>query len=182
MINKSEKKTDKTELDIDIIAVIQFLWSKRKLFLKSSGIAVIIGLVIAFSIPKEYTTTVKLMPETNNTASKMGNLGGLAAMAGIDINSGNSQDAISPEVYPDIVHSTPFLLELFPQEVTNKKKTLKIFPPRIPIVTTNRINTKVSAGMSGTVMDSRPSASAAMFATMVSYAADPTTLKRSHGK
>ena len=84
MINKSEKKTDKTELDIDIIAVIQFLWSKRKLFLKSSGIAVIIGLVIAFSIPKEYTTTVKLMPETNNTASKMGNLGGLAAMAGID--------------------------------------------------------------------------------------------------
>ena len=53
MINKSEKKTDKTELDIDIIAVIQFLWSKRKLFLKSSGIAVIIGLVIAFSIPKE---------------------------------------------------------------------------------------------------------------------------------
>ena len=72
MINKSEKKTDKTELDIDIIAVIQFLWSKRKLFLKSSGIAVIIGLVIAFSIPKEYTTTVKLMPETNNTASKMG--------------------------------------------------------------------------------------------------------------
>ena len=126
MINKSEKKTDKTELDIDIIAVIQFLWSKRKLFLKSSGIAVIIGLVIAFSIPKEYTTTVKLMPETNNTASKMGNLGGLAAMAGIDINSGNSQDAISPEVYPDIVHSTPFLLELFPQEVTNKKKTLKM--------------------------------------------------------
>ena len=52
MINKSEKKTDKIELDIDIIAVIQFLWSKRKLFLKSSGIALIIGLVIAFSIPK----------------------------------------------------------------------------------------------------------------------------------
>ena len=36
--------------------------------------------------------------------------------------------------------------------------------------------------MSGTVMDSRPSASAAIFATMVSYAAEPTTLKRSHGK
>lgn len=49
-------------------------------------------------------------------------------------------------------------------------------------VTTAKINTKVSAGMSGTVMDSRPSASAAIFATMVSYAAEPTTLKRSHGK
>ena len=54
----------------------------------------------------------------------MGNLGGLAAMAGIDLNSGNSQDAISPDLYPDVVHSTPFLLELFPEEVINKKKTL----------------------------------------------------------
>ena len=45
-------------------------------------------------------------------------------MAGIDLNSGNSQDAISPDLYPDVVHSTPFLLELFPEEVINKKKTL----------------------------------------------------------
>lgn len=125
-MNKNENNTNKTEQDIDVIAVILQLWSKRALFLKSSGIALLIGLVIAFSIPKEYTTTVKLIPETINAANKMGNLGGLAAMAGIDINSANGQDAISPEVYPDIVHSTPYLLELLPQEITNKKKTLTI--------------------------------------------------------
>ncbi len=33
-------------------------------------------------------------------------------------------DAISPELYPDVVQSTPFLLELFPIEVETKNWTL----------------------------------------------------------
>lgn len=123
-MNITDNKTPEDERDIDFIALTKYLWSKRKLFLKCCGIAIVAGLIVAFSIPKEYTTTVKLMPETNNISNKMGNLGGLAAMAGIDLNSGNSQDAISPDLYPDVVHSTPFLLELFPEEVINKKKTL----------------------------------------------------------
>lgn len=80
------------------------------------------GLIIAFSIPKEFTTTVKLAPETTDATSKMSNLGGLAAMAGIDLGSASGQDALSPNLYPDIVHSTPFLLELFPEKVTDKEK------------------------------------------------------------
>ncbi len=126
MMDTTENKQSGAEQDIDIIAIARYLWSKRKLLIKSSIIAILAGLIIAFSIPKEYTTTIKLMPETNNPANKMGNLGGLAAIAGIDLNSTTSPDAISPELYPDVVHSTPFLLELFPEQVTNKKKTLSV--------------------------------------------------------
>ena len=43
-------------------------------------------------------------------------------MAGIDLGSASGQDALSPNLYPDIVHSTPFLLELFPEKVTDKEK------------------------------------------------------------
>ena len=125
-MDTTKDKLPETEKDIDIIAIARYLWSKRKLLLKSSAIAVLVALIVAFSIPKEYTTTVKLMPETNNPANKMGNLGGLAAIAGVDLGSGTSQDAISPELYPDVVHSTPFLLELFPGQVTNKKKTISV--------------------------------------------------------
>lgn len=125
-MDTTKDKLPETEKDIDIIAIARYLWSKRKLLLKSSAIAVLVALIVAFSIPKEYTTTVKLMPETNNPANKMGNLGGLAAIAGVDVGSGTSQDAISPELYPDVVHSTPFLLELFPGQVTNKKKTISV--------------------------------------------------------
>lgn len=118
-----EKKPSEAEREIDFVAIARYLWRKRKLLLKSAAIAILAGLVIAFSIPKEYTTTVKLMPETNNAVNKMGNLGGLAAIAGIDLSNTASQDAISPELYPDVVHSIPFLTELFAQQVSNKKKT-----------------------------------------------------------
>ena len=49
---------------------------------------------------------------------------GMAAMAGINLNAAAGADAISPDLYPDVVQSTPFLLELFPVEVTDKEKEL----------------------------------------------------------
>ena len=45
-------------------------------------------------------------------------------MAGINLNAAAGADAISPDLYPDVVQSTPFLLELFPVEVTDKEKEL----------------------------------------------------------
>ncbi|MEG2067645.1 MAG: Wzz/FepE/Etk N-terminal domain-containing protein [Tannerellaceae bacterium] len=109
------------EQEIDLIELAQKLWGKRKFLLKLGGIAIVVGLVVAFSIPKEYTTTVKLAPEMESASKKMGNLGGLAAMAGIDLNSSAGADAISPDLYPDVVQSTPFLLELFPISVVEKE-------------------------------------------------------------
>lgn len=123
-IKTSEQKAAGEEQEIDLIELAQYLWKERKLLIKACGIAIIVGLVVAFSIPKEYTTTVKLAPETEDASKKMSSLGGLAAMAGINLNSSMGSDAISPDLYPDVVQSTPFLLELFPVEVTNKKGTL----------------------------------------------------------
>lgn len=49
-------------------------------------------MIVAFSsIPKEYTTTVKLAPETQDAAKKS-SLGGLAAMAGINLNAAAGAD------------------------------------------------------------------------------------------
>lgn len=107
-----------------MIELAQKFWAKRRFILKICGIAALVALVVAFSLPKEYTTTVKLAPETNDPTKKMGNLGGLAAMAGINIGSGMTGDAISPDLYPDVVGSVPFLLELFPVQVTDSKKEL----------------------------------------------------------
>lgn len=109
------------EQEIDLIELAQALWKERKFLLKICGIAVLVGLVVAFSMPKEFTTTVKLAPETEDATKKMSGLGGLAAMAGINLGASAGADAISPDLYPDVVQSTPFLLELFPVEVKDKK-------------------------------------------------------------
>ena len=123
-INKIKRQELPEEQEIDLIELAQKLWKERKFLLKGCGIAVVVGLIVAFSIPKEYTTTVKLAPETQDAAKKKSSLGGLAAMAGINLNAAAGAGAISPDLYPDVVQSTPFLLELFPVEVTDKEKEL----------------------------------------------------------
>lgn len=45
----------------------------------------------------------------------------LAAMAGINLGTSSGEDALSPELYPDIVSSTPFLIELFDVKVKDQK-------------------------------------------------------------
>ena len=105
------------EQEIDFVELAQKIWPERKLIIKVCVAALVFGLVAAFSIPKEYTTAVTLAPEVGGK-SGAGNLGALASMAGINLGSGAGEEALSPDLYPDIVKSTPFLLDLFPVKVT----------------------------------------------------------------
>lgn len=107
------EKVPNQEKEIDLIDLGKKLWVKRKFILKSSFIGLVIGVVIAFSIPKEYTTTVILAPETNSSSST-GSVGALAAMAGLNLGGGAvNEGQMSPELYPSIAESTPFILGLF---------------------------------------------------------------------
>lgn len=112
------------EAEIDLLELAQKLWAERKLILKWCGIAAIVGLVVAFSIPKEYTTTVKLAPESADGKGVGGNLGALASMAGISLGGGNGADALNPDLYPDVVASVPFVVQLFDVEVSDRKGEL----------------------------------------------------------
>lgn len=119
----TSSQTPAGEQEIDLIELAQKIWKNRRLIFKSCGYALIIGLIVAFSIPKEYTTSVTLAPESSSKSGS-GNMGALAAMAGINLSSSSGEDALSPELYPDIVSSTPFLLELFNIKVKDQKGDL----------------------------------------------------------
>lgn len=109
-----------TEKEIDLLALGKKIWLNKKFILKVVGIGLIFGLVVAFSIPKEYTTTVILTPESKSTMA--GNMGSLAALAGINLNSAIGEDALaSPELYPSVINSTPFLKGLLGIPVTDSK-------------------------------------------------------------
>jgi len=71
-------------------------------------------LVIAIFSSKEFVASTIMVPSGSDASSKLGSLGGLgglAAMAGINLNSTIGSD-LSPIVYPQIVSSLPFQLEL----------------------------------------------------------------------
>lgn len=101
------------EQEIDLLELAGKIWADRRLVLKWCGIAVVVALVVAYSIPKEYTTTVMLAPEVEGGSRSLGGLSALAGMAGINMGSGESSDALYPDLYPDIVSSVGFTTELF---------------------------------------------------------------------
>lgn len=106
------------ESEIDIMELIVKLWKKRSFIIKWCIAGAVIGLVIGFSIPKTYWAGVTLAPELQQKTS--GSVSSVAAMMGVNLN--NSVDAINVEMFPDIVHSTPFIVELFDLPVTFERK------------------------------------------------------------
>ena len=107
---------EEDELEIDLMEYARKLWAARKLLLKVAGIAVIVGVVIALSIPKKYTAEVTLSPESGKSGGS--SLSGMAAMLGIgSVNMGGDANALNFSMASDILASTPFVLELFDTQV-----------------------------------------------------------------
>ena len=99
------------EIEIDLMAVLRKIIGIRKAIYKAAGIGLVIGIIVTISIPKQYTVTVTLSPEMGN--DKGGGLSGLAAsFLGSGGTMGDGTDALNASLSPDIVSSTPFLLEL----------------------------------------------------------------------
>ena len=102
------------DYEIDLIPIAKKFWFGRRTIAKWTMIGGILGLIIALSSSKEFVATSILVPSGYEGASKlsaMSGLGGLAAMAGINLNTSLGTD-LSPIVYPKIVTSVPFHLEL----------------------------------------------------------------------
>ena len=118
MEQTSEKETKQLhnnhndeEIEIDLMDLLRKVIGIRKKIYKAAGIGLIIGVIVAISIPKQYTVEVTLSPEMGN--NKGGGLSGLAAsFLGSGVSMGDGTDALNASLSADIVSSTPFLLEL----------------------------------------------------------------------
>lgn len=111
---------------IDLMYIARLMWSKKRLFCITMGAAMVFGIIVAFSIPKTYKTEVVLAPELSSYSPVSGGLSDIASMVGINLNSGSSSyDAIYPELYPQIIGSTPFLTDMFDVRVTSSDSLIK---------------------------------------------------------
>ena len=136
MEQTSEKETKQLhnnhhdeEIEIDLMDLLRKIIGIRKNIYKAAGIGLIIGIIVAISIPKQYTVEVTLSPEMGN--NKGGGLSGLAAsFLGSGVTMGDGTDALNASLSADIVSSTPFLLELSAMEIPvtkNEVMTLNIY-------------------------------------------------------
>ena len=123
MEQTSEKETKQLhnnqnddEVEIDLMDLLRKVIGIRKKVYKAAGIGLVIGVIVAISIPKQYTVEVTLSPEMGN--NKEGGLSGLAAsFLGSGVTMGDGTDALNASLSADIVSSTPFLLELSAMDI-----------------------------------------------------------------
>ena len=125
-VNFSNKEQEKEE--VDLLQLIKIFWTGRKIIMKYVLISAFIGLLIAIFSSKEYTTTVIIVPQIERGQSGMGNLAGLASLAGVNLNA-LDYNYISPNIYPQIISSIPFQLELLNTMVTieNLDQPISVF-------------------------------------------------------
>lgn len=82
---------------------------KAKRIICFALLAGLAGYLLGWCIPKEYRSEASIIPESNE-GEAIGGAGALADMAGISLNRGT--DAIGPELYPNVVASRKFLVDM----------------------------------------------------------------------
>lgn len=117
---------DDDEIEINWMEILQKVVNIRKSIYKAAGIGLVVGIIIAVSIPKQYTVEVTLSPEMGT--SKGGGLSGLAAsFLGGGAAMSDGSDALNASLSADIVSSTPFLLELSTMKIpVSKEKVVNL--------------------------------------------------------
>jgi uncharacterized protein involved in exopolysaccharide biosynthesis len=107
------------EQEIDLVELAKHIWDNRLTIYKFVAVGVVLGLAVALLSPKEYQSGATLMPEMPSSQSGASSLlqqyGGLLGMSGsADLGA---EGMIPPMLYPQIVQSLPFQLELLNQEI-----------------------------------------------------------------
>lgn len=114
---------DDDELQIDWMGILRQVLAIRKTLYKAAGIGLVVGILIALGTPKQYTVSVTLSPEMGSGKSGSGLASMAASFLGGSVGA-DSPDALNATLAPDIVASTPFLLELFNARVVSQDKQI----------------------------------------------------------
>ncbi|WP_461092171.1 GumC domain-containing protein [Spirosoma gilvum] len=99
--------------------LLRIAWQTRYRALPVILVSAIIGVLVAFLLPQEFRAEARIMPEMNTSAGSLfKRLSSVAAFADLDLSEAEGMDAIRPDLYPNVLQSTPFVLHLIDQAVT----------------------------------------------------------------
>ena len=115
-----EEKRNRKKIVIDFIGLLKAIRNDKLMMSVFLIASAILGLAVSFGTPKEYKASVMLAPETATSNSLTSNISSLASMVGMNMDFSKTNDAIYPELYPDLIQSTDFIVDLFPARVTTK--------------------------------------------------------------
>ena len=95
--------------EIDLKELFLALWSGKFLIAAITGVFTISSVLLALSIPNQYKATALLAPaqsDAGGLSSALGQLGGLASLAGVSIGEGTSTES---EIAQEVMKSWSFI-------------------------------------------------------------------------
>lgn len=103
--------------NISFGSIIKTIGKYKKLLIINVVIALALGIMVSFSMPPTYESSSSLASESKDEG-QFGNMGSLASLAGVNLSGSN--DAIVPELYPSVVVTNDFLVNLLKTKVRPK--------------------------------------------------------------
>lgn len=117
-INMENSKMKKNPIDLN--KIVKTLLPHKKIFYCTLPTVAILTYLLACCIPRYYTCSVVLAPESNDNSSLGSFSSSLASLGLGSLGKLGNNDAISPELYPDLLSSNDFVVKMFPIKVTSK--------------------------------------------------------------
>ncbi|GAB2552789.1 hypothetical protein GCM10027085_50400 [Spirosoma aerophilum] len=85
-----------------------------------------LGVATALLLRPEFSSEARLIPEMDNGADNvLKRLASVAGFAGVDFSDAEGMDAIRPDLYPNVLQSTPCILYLIDQRVTTTDRQVQ---------------------------------------------------------
>ncbi len=116
---------EKDIISIDFSAFFKVIWKEKIVILLITLLFAVGGVAYALLAREEFSTEGTILPEFQSKTGGLSQFAGLASLAGVDLSSMSGGlggvEAVRPDLYPTVVGSTPFFLELFKFQVVTKK-------------------------------------------------------------
>jgi len=160
MQEEGNNKPTRQDDEIDLIELARKIWAERKLIVKTAGVFLALGLLVAFGSTVEYKSEARLLPELRKeeggASGLISRFSGLSGLAGIDLGMAGGVDAISPQLYPEVLKSTPFMLHLLNTrvEIPSLDTTATVYEYMTELKKTSLMGYigKFTVGLPGTIM------------------------------
>jgi hypothetical protein len=101
---------------IDVVGLLKDLWINRRTIYLVAGVIFIIGLFYYYGSGKIYYSEAVLMPETTSSRSQLGQIFQQYETI-FGIQSRHDEEDLRVAMYPDIVQSLPFQIELMQHQI-----------------------------------------------------------------
>ena len=117
-----------SEDEIDLIELLKKVYLEKKFILKTSILAALFGIIYALFQPNEFTSSTTFIPQlSSDVKTGSSSISGLASLAGINLGGMEGSSEFPPTLYPQVVESVPFRLDLLSSyvQVNNTELTLR---------------------------------------------------------